>query len=87
MRLIVAVPYVDARSAQERLDALLSAGTGQHRSLIDALLADQTLAGAVSTLIPTSARPPYQIQFGDGAADGTRYLAVDLEVTLWTRRG
>lgn len=85
MRLIVAVPYIDTRAAQERLDAVLSAGTGQSLSLIDALLEDQTLAGTVATLIPRAARPPYQLIVGEN--DATRYLAADVEVALWTRRG
>lgn len=82
MRLVPLVPLTDAQSAQRRLDQLLSSGTGQDRSLVDALTADATLGGVVEACWPTVAS---NIRRYD--VDGVPALAADLELQVKVRRG
>jgi hypothetical protein len=51
----VYVQFTDYGASQRRLDDLLSAGSGETRSLVDAVLGDRTLGGTVMDCVPLEA--------------------------------
>jgi hypothetical protein len=55
----LSVQMSSERAASERMDALLSAGSGEVRSVIDALYADRTLGGLTGGFVVTSTTRPY----------------------------
>lgn len=69
------------RTAQDRLDAYLSTGTGVTSSVVDALIGDRTLGGAASTTVVTRAG-----DYGITEVAGNRYWKVDLFVSVTARR-
>lgn len=67
--------------APKAMDLLLSCGNPE--SIVDALLSDPTLGGAIQTLALGACTAP--AWFGD--VDGTRtWLSASLPLTIWTRR-
>lgn len=76
---LVLVPYVSTRSAQEKLDDYLSDEGAQ--SIKTAIEADQTLGGTVSECLVTGLESYGVISLLDG---GTRYLSAELVVDIWT---
>ena len=55
----------DERRAQEALDAYLSAGTGETKSVVDAIEADKTLNGSCAECIVTGAGPYFSVDQGE----------------------
>jgi hypothetical protein len=77
------LPMVSPRSAFASLDELLSSGTGQTRSLIDALMGtDRTLGGVCSDLVVDEASNVQALN----VADGARYLTCDIAVRILVGR-
>lgn len=81
VELRVYVQLVDLASAQKRLDELLSAGTGQARSLFDAVRADRTLGGTVMDCVPESSTGAEEVSVGE-----VRYLAASLNCLILAQR-
>lgn len=74
--------YVQAsseRAASERMDALLSSGSGEARSVIDAIAANRTLGGLCGGLVVMSASKPDQV--GDGT-NQQRRLTSQLSIRI-----
>lgn len=85
IRLVISpwIPYADPRSAFNRLDELLSSGTGETRSIIDKLMdTDRTLSGAIGDVVLESVTGVRVVQ----SPDNVRYLTADLNVRILTGR-
>lgn len=59
LQLTVNVQLVDPRSAHTRIRDLLSSGTGETRSIIDAVMADRTVGGLTGGMIVDTATRPH----------------------------
>lgn len=71
------------RVGQDTLDALLSAGTGQTTSVIDAIEADPTLGGSVDS---SGIDPDSEIDYGKAEVNGVIYWKADVHIkTLRSR--
>jgi len=77
----VFVQMVDLGSAQRRMDGLFSAGTGQDRSLFDAVRADNTLGGTAMDCAPLEATVSEL-----ATLNGVDYLAASLECLVLAQR-
>jgi hypothetical protein len=77
----VFVQFVDLAASQKRLDDLLSAGTGEGRSLFDAIRADNSLNGTVMDCVLHEAS-------GAGVATvaEVQYLAASLQCLVLAQR-
>ena len=77
LRLVIICQMADFAAAQRRVDALMSAGTGTTRSLLDAVQTDRTLSGTVG-----------DTHVGDGRYDGERdgFLTASMSVRCVMRR-
>lgn len=83
LRVVVISATADTRTAQQRLDWALSAGVGVSTSVIDALVTDKTLGGAVDHCVPLTAGAPYMLALqGD-----VRLWAADIPLSIKARRG
>lgn len=77
------IPLVDPKSAFAELDALLSSGTGEARSLIDALMdRDRTYAGVTGDIVLDDVTNVQAISTSEGA----RYLTADLTIRVLVGR-
>lgn len=81
-RVLVATSRTVEAAGQDLLDDYLSAGTGQTRSLIDALEADKTLAGTVDDLHVSIGRSYGQMQWNET----TSYYGAELLVAVLVDR-
>lgn len=70
-----------SRSGQDLLDDLLSAGTGETRSVFDAIRADKTLGGVVADTIPFEAG-----DYGMTDIEGQQYMKADIRVRVHAGR-
>lgn len=77
----VYVQFVDLASAQRRLDDLFSAGTGESRSLFDAILAGRTLDGTAMDCVPYESSAPELATIA-----GVEYLAASLSCLVLAQR-
>lgn len=85
VRLVVSpyIPMADPRSAFAELDALLSSGTGESRSLIDALMdTDRSLGAVVGDVVLESVENVQALT----VAEGARYLTADLSIRILVGR-
>ncbi len=85
VRLVVSpyIPMADPRSAFNELDALLSSGTGESRSLIDALMdTDRSLGAVVGDVVLESVENVQALT----VAEGARYLTADLQFRILVGR-
>lgn len=81
--LTVWVPMNDPRSAFNRVDALLSSGTGEAKSLIDALMdEDRTYGGLCSDVVVDQASN-VRAELGQSEA---RYLCADVDLRVYVGR-
>jgi hypothetical protein len=81
--LTVWVPMVDARSAFNRVDALLSSGTGEAKSLIDALMNEDRTYGGLSFDVVVDTASNIRAEMGQGEA---RYLCADVDLRVLVGR-
>ena len=84
-RVLLYVQRVSARGAQDALDEYLSGGTGETRSLLDALEEDRTLDGVVSSLVVTGIGAYGSTTFGEGD-NAVLYGSAELRVSVYARR-
>jgi hypothetical protein len=71
----------DIRTAYLRRDALLSSGTGEARSIVDAVMFDRTLGGIGNVVVDQSEGVELDTTFG-----GIRYLVTDLALRVLVGR-
>lgn len=76
----LSVPMSSERAATERMDGLLSSGSGNSRSVIDVLQANRTLGGLTGGFVVTTASKPYVV--GDAAGGNSRRLNATLHLTI-----
>jgi hypothetical protein len=82
--LLVVAARTSERSAQARLDELLSAGLGETRSVYDALKPNddpQTLGGVVQDVGLMTASAPTALEAGE-----VTYLAAEIDIRVLVRR-
>jgi hypothetical protein len=77
----VFVQFVDYQSSQKRLDDLLSAGTGETRSLFDAIRTDRSLNGTVMDCVLVDASGA-----GIASVAEVQYLAASLTCLVLAQR-
>ncbi len=76
----LSVPMSSERAATERMDGLLSSGTGSSRSVIDALHANRTLGGLTGGFVVRSASKPVVV--GDPVGRNSRRMNATLHLTI-----
>ncbi len=81
-RIVVATSKTLEASGQDLLDDYLSAGTGQSKSLIDAIEGDKTLGGAVDDTHVSVARAYGPVQWNETLA----YFGAELRVECFVGR-
>lgn len=69
------------RTGQDKLDSLLSAGTGQSSSILDAVDGDRTLGGTVSDCVVDEA-----VDYGTTDVAGNSYWKADLRLRILVGR-
>ena len=79
----VLVPSGDGISGQRVLDELLSAGTGEGSSIVDAIESDRTVNGTAATSVVTEIQDRGRVVLGDGS---TSAQTASLLVSLTLRR-
>lgn len=81
LALYIEVTAQTPTAAQERLDELLSSGTGQDASIRNAIRADPTLGGVVALTRVLTADPPDFGEAANGVHAATARVAVEIHCT------
>lgn len=80
-RVVLLASRATERTGQDTIDALLSAGTGETKSVVDALRANKTLGGKAHDTVPHTARDYGTTEIGD-----VSYTKADLLVRVQAAR-
>lgn len=82
-RITILVSAGNDRTGQNRLDAYLSAGTGQTLSIVDAIEADKSLGGSVDS---SGIDPDFEIDYGRTVVNEVTYWKADVQVKILRSR-